>query len=131
MGMVDTCLAVQLVGLPALGYGIAFLSWSLDAIGWRRLLGAPILDKKEGGAKGDTLIVTEPYSYSRHPLYYSELHIIIGVFLVTGVFRSDHCFAVGYPDLCGNSKRGVRADRPVWGELHRICEEVPQDVPMD
>ncbi len=86
MGVMETGLVVQLVGLLVLGYGVAFLSWSLNVIGWRRLLGAPILDKKEGGAKGDALIVTGPYSYTRHPIYYSELHIIVGVFLVTGVF---------------------------------------------
>lgn len=61
-------------------------------LGWRRIISLPVFFK--GGEEGNPtfksesnskLIVTGPYSLIRHPIYFFELAMIVGVFLITGV----------------------------------------------
>lgn len=79
-------LLLQVVGTLVLVLSVGIGAWAMGTMGWARLLLAPSLFPPEAGEDEDRiprgLVVKGPYRYVRHPLYGTDLGVILGTALL-------------------------------------------------
>lgn len=80
---IESHLLSKIAGYLLLIFAWFFYLWAIYTIGWQRVMRISELSESLGTDK-PKLVIKGPYSIVRHPVYFFEFFILIGVFLISG-----------------------------------------------